>query len=45
MDMLLVTDVMVGWVPVVLVVSFGSEALPQLLHLLLCITHTAANAA
>lgn len=45
MDMLLVTDVMVGWVPVVLVVSFGSEALPQLLHLLLCITNTAADAA
>ena len=44
MDMLLVTDVMVGWVPIVLVVSFGSEVLPQLLHLLLCITNTAADA-
>ena len=29
----------------VLVVSFGSEVLPQLLHLLLCITNTAADAA
>ena len=35
MDMLLVTDVMVGWVPVVLVVNPGTEVLPQLLHLLL----------